>query len=459
MPHTLRLPAGSRVCLVVLALMLAGSKVRAAPATPAPSPKPPKSMSSPIPAGYDYHVVSLAQHAGLTCRFLKPADFKIADLPAEEVDFSKGAQFMPLAVAITQYGPMVFTVAARPAYEDGTVSQWLDYICQAEGYAHTPVKETRLGAYPAVTCDATQKTDAVTMKMRFVLFEDGGRLIQMSAMAPEPLWDSAIKKMAPMLASLELRETRGTKVALFPGQPVPVATPEEKPADNAQAKAAAPAKPAPKKKSKSAGIADVPAAPASAPTAKFTPAELAAAALADDAGTLDPEQKMNANLRDRGVGLVPRVVSIDLEGKFATVAAGAVVGTLRVPLGWHVIDDGKRTLVFDADGKIQINLSQRLSEGASPKAYARALLDQYLTAQPDLPVAVFEIDGLAAAGVRGAMIDGEKLDQCFFVRDLGREGLLLVARATAAEPDSRRALDLAGDIMATFVAPETAAKN
>ncbi len=431
------------------ACFLAGALLGiAAPAIPTLSPKSPKPMSASLPSGDDYHVVALAAHAGLTCRFLKPADFKVADLPAEETDFSKGAQFMPLAIAVTQYGPMVFTVAARPAYEDGTVSQWLDYICSAEGYTHTPVKETRIGAYPAVTCDATQKADDITMKMRFMLFEDGGRLFQMSAMAPEALWDSAIKTMAPMLASLELRETRGTQVSLFPGKPA--AKSEEKPAAAPEAKAAAADKQAPKKKSKAAA----PAVSAAAPTAKLTPAELAALALAEDASSLDAEHTFNANLRSRGAGLVPRVVSVDLKGKFATVAAGAVVGMFHVPLGWHVIDDGKRTLVFDADGKMQVNLSQRLSEGASSKDFARALLDQYLSTQPNLPIAVFELDGIAAAGVRGVMIDGEKLDQCFFVRDLGREGLLLVGRATATAADSQRAFDLAGDIVATFDAPE-----
>ena len=440
-------PFSAPVCFLAGALL--GTAALAAPAS---SPKNSKSMSASVPSGHDYHVAAPANHAGLTCRFLKPADFKIADLPAEEVDFSKGSQFMPLAVAVTPYGPMVFTVAARPAFDDGAVSQWLEYICSAEGYTHTPVKETRIGAYPAVTCDATQKADDVTMKMRFVLFEDGGRLFQMSVMAPEALWTSAIEKMAPMLASLELRESRGTKVSLLPGGPVPAAQPADKLADKPEGKAAATGKPTPKKTAKAAATAAT-AAAATPPTAKLTAEELAALAFASDAASLDPENKINANLRNRGAGLVPRVVSIDLPGKSATVAAGAVQGLFRLPLGWHVIDDGKRTLVFDAGGKIQINLSQRLNEGVAPKDFARACLDQYLAEQPDLPVAAFEIDGIAAAGVRGAMIDGEKLDQCFFVRDLGREGLLLVARVTAKEADSKRALDLAGDIMATFDAP------
>ena len=150
---------------------------------------------------------------------------------------------------------------------------------------------------------------------------------------------------------------------------------------------------------------------------------------------------------------MPRIVSIDLAGKYATVAAGALGGFIRLPLGWHVIDDGKRTLVLDAEGKIQINISQRLHEGRSPEEFARDCLDQYLSTQPGLPVAVMEVDGVFGAGVRGANFDGETLDQCFFVRDLGRDGLLLVARATAAAADSIRALDLAGDIMVTFAEP------
>jgi hypothetical protein len=55
----------------------------------------------------------------------------------------------------------------------------------------------------------------MAMRMRFVLLEDGGRLFQMSAMAPDPFWAAAIEKMTPMLESLELRESRGTSVPLI----------------------------------------------------------------------------------------------------------------------------------------------------------------------------------------------------------------------------------------------------
>ena len=394
-------------------------------------------MSDSIPEGHEYQVVSPTNHPGLTFRFLKPADFKIADLPAETRDLSKATTFLPLAVAITQYGPMVFTVAARPAYEDGTVEQWLEYLLREEGCKHEAITETRLGDLPAVTCDALQKADEVVMKMRFFLLEDGGRIFQVTVMAPEPFWSNALQKFAPMLASFELREPRGTKVPLRPGAPAPLA------GTNSESKKSE----EPKQEAKAAKESN----------ARLTKAELAGLALAEDTSSLDPEQPMNVNLRNNGAGLVPRLVSVDLPSKSARIAAGAVEGTFRVPLGWHAIDDGKRTLVFDKGGHVQVNLSQRLHEGASTQGFARGLLDQYLEQQPGLPVATLELDSIAGAGVRGAKIEGETLDQYFLVRDLGRKRLYLVARVTATTEDATRALNLAGDMMATFEAPEAAA--
>ena len=104
-----------------------------------------------------------------------------------------------------------------------------------------------------------------------------------------------------------------------------------------------------------------------------------------------------------------------------------------------------------------MNLSQRLHEGLSTRDFARGCLDQYIEKQPGLDTAALELDSIAGAGVRGAEIEGERLDQYFLVRDLGRERLYLVARVTATGEDATRALNLAGDIMATFEAPERAA--
>lgn len=407
-------------------------------------------MSDPIPEGYDYHVVSPAAHAGLTCRFLKPADFTIAELPPETPDFSDGAKFMPLAVAMTPYGPMVFTVAARPAFDDGAVSQWLEYICGQEGYPHSPVTATRVGNLPAVTCDAAQKADDGTpMKMRFVLLEDGGRLLQMAAMSPEVFWPAALTKMSPMLESFELREVRGSKVPLVPGGPPPQSLAPETP-PVASATPVVETKPPP--------AASAPASPAptsSEPVPLLKPEEIRALALADDPASLEPELEFNASLRNRGIGLVPRVASTDPATKSVRIAAGAVEGFFRVPFGWHVIDDGKRTLVFDAAGRIQVNLTLRRHEGAATADFAAQLLQQYLNQQPELPTIQRMLANIAVSAVRGVTIGSETLDQYFLVRDVGRDGLYLVAKVNTSAEDCARAMDLAGDIVATFETPQT----
>ena len=148
------------------------------------------------------------------------------------------------------------------------------------------------------------------------------------------------------------------------------------------------------------------------------------------------------------------MVDTDLAAKEAVLGAGAVEGFFRVPFGWHVIDDGRRTLIFDAAGKIQINLSQREHGGASTSEVARHLIEQYLELEPELPYIETTLAGIAAAGVRGANIDGVPLDQMFMVRDLDRAGRYLVARVTSTADDAERALDLAGEIMVTFRAME-----
>lgn len=386
--------------------------------------------------GSPYHVVVPTGHEGLTCRFLKPDDFKLADVDPTPPDFNNAASFMPLAVAMTHYGPMVFSVAARPAFEDGTVAQWLRYLCEAEGFKPGPITTSKVGAHPAVACDVLQHADGVVMKSRLSLFEDGGRLFQVGLTAPEPFWDSALRKFTPMVESFELREVRGTRVPLHPGEEPPAIAQPEPPA------------PAPVPAPDSATAPS--AAPNEPPRARMNAAELRAAALADNPGTLDPEHPTNANLRDRGVGLVPRIARIDPERRIAILGAGAIVGFIRVPFGWHVIDDGRRTLIFDGAHGVQVNLSLRPTGGRSTVEHARSLIKPHLEQQPDLPVIEVVLEEIACAAVRGVRIESEILDQYFLVRDIGRDGLHLVARVTASQADSTRAMDLAGDMVATF---------
>jgi hypothetical protein len=155
------------------------------------------------------------------------------------------------------------------------------------------------------------------------------------------------------------------------------------------------------------------------------------------------------------------VLGLDPAEKSARLGAGAIEAVFRLPYGWYAMDDGRRTLIFDGANRIQINLDLRRLDRDSFTDFARDLVGPYLEREPHLPVAVLELgDGIAGAGVQGAHIDGEVLDQVFLVRAAGRAGCVIVARVTASSADTTRAVNLAGDILARLeTADELAAAH
>ena len=146
---------------------------------------------------------------------MAPNDFVRASLPIEDVDLSKPNQFLPLAVMIANSGPIVFTVSARPSYSSGTVADWLECLAREEGCLLGDLRPVRIGGLAAAACDATQPGDGITMRMRLALLENGGRLFQLSAMAPLQLWEAAHPRLEHMLQSFELIEDHGSAVPVF----------------------------------------------------------------------------------------------------------------------------------------------------------------------------------------------------------------------------------------------------
>jgi hypothetical protein len=424
-------------------------------------------MSSSTSANFTYHVMQPEGRAFLTSRVLLHSAYQVADLPREEIDFEDATKAMPLLVALKPTGPCVLSIAARPAYGDGAASQWLEFMMRHEGYDHGPITRTQVGIYPGVMCDARQVADGAVMQMRFILLEDGGRLVILNGMAPAEFWLPAEEQLMTMLRSFEFQQDQGATAALFPGEqpPAPAKSvaglPRPEPAEGGEA--------VPGSATPATGVAG-PASPHAAastasaahvPTARLTAEEFAQLVLADDATSFDQDVGINANLRDRGIGFVPRVLGLDPAEKSARLGAGAIEAVFRLPYGWYAMDDGRRTLIFDRANGVQINLSLRPFGGGSFADFARELVVPYLEREPDLPLAVLEFaDGIAGAGVRGASIDGETLDQVFLVRAAGRPGYLIVARVTASSADTTRAVNLAGDILARLeTADQLAAAN
>jgi hypothetical protein len=384
---------------------------------------PKSSVKSTMSSSPEFTLTQVpARIADLEFSYLRPANFNIVELPDEKPDFEKPATFLPLHAIMASYGAVLFTAAARPAYTDGTVQDWAEFLSKESNVEIVSIKPSVLGGLPALVVEVLQQTDAGTMRMRTALLEDGKRLVNVSIMAPDAIWASVEPTLNMALTSFRLAEPRGTTT--------PLMRKDVKTDDKAAA-----AKTSEKKDAANQ------AAPSSAPT----PA--AQLALADDATTFDPEHPFNVRLRNNGAGLTPRVLETNVAEKYVVVGAGAIVASFRVPFGWHVIDDGKRTLVFDAAGKIQINLDLRRDDGDH-----RALLEQ-IRAQakkeqpqidPEMVDFAPEMPGLVLRNYR----DGEDvLVQAFVMKQIRDDGLAHVARVTAAPDDMSRAMNLAEVIL------------
>lgn len=362
-----------------------------------------------------------ARIADLEFNYLRPADFHVVPLPNETPDFSQPTCFHPLEIAMAGYGAVLFSVSARPAFNDGTVQDWAEFLGNQSGTQIVSMKPATLGVLPALLVEATQPSEAGTMRIRTAMLEDGGRFVNVSVLAPDAIWASVEPTLVGSLMSFQLAEPRGTRTPLTRDAACDAAGKMPAPATRLAAE-------------------QTPARPTPSASEPSLPAELA---LADNAASLDPEHPFNRRLRDNGAGLTPRVHEINAAEKYAVIGAAAIASCIHVPLGWHVIDDGRRTLVFDAKGEIQINLNLRRDDGDS-----RALLDQIVvqarSEQPQIdPVMVDFAPDMPGVVLRNYRDGDDVLVQAFVVRQLRDDGLAHVARVTASPDHMTRAMNLA----------------
>ena len=148
------------------ALFTLGSVVIVRPATPNPMPSSSASLVE-VPA----------RVAGLAFSYLRPADFNVLDLPEDKPDFERPETFFPLQVVMASYGAVLFTVGARPAYDDGTVEDWAEFLAREAKMEVFSVKPSTLAGLPAITVEATQQSEMGPMRIRMALIEDGTRLL------------------------------------------------------------------------------------------------------------------------------------------------------------------------------------------------------------------------------------------------------------------------------------------
>lgn len=146
-----------------------------------------------------------------------PAEWVQADIPAEEPDYSEEA-FHPLAVFAARYGLMVLTVSVRPAFEQGAVAEWLTRLAVREGIDFTDIGPAQAGTIQGVGGTGTQQSQAGTLIIRVVLFEQGGWAHSLVAMAPAAVWDSLAPLYDRMFDSFAMDNVLPATVRPWPDQ-------------------------------------------------------------------------------------------------------------------------------------------------------------------------------------------------------------------------------------------------
>jgi hypothetical protein len=378
-----------------------------------------------------------------------PADWISHPLPDEQPDFSDPSRLVPLAAVTAPHAAIVWAAAARPAYGDGTLNDWARYLVAQHGLTLRAFGEGQLGNLPALVGEAVQDSEVGPLRVRFAFAEDGGRLINLTLTAPEMLADAVAAMWFGGLASFALDEPHGTTVPRWPA------------VASAPATAAVAGMAEMTLVDAEASGADVPGddhAPAdqtSAPAAHPAPAaqcdSFAVHARDEGAATLDTGHAVNRRLRDNGVGLVPRVVEIDAPARCATVACGAVTAQLTVPLGWHVIDDGRRVLVFEPAGDVQVHLDLLPCEESGHEGVLDRLEAQ---ARRDYPAPAFmrlRSGRMSALGVRNIADGDQPLEQFHLVIDGPDTGHVLRARVTATPATATAAANMGELILGSAV--------
>lgn len=150
-----------------------------------------------------------------------PPEFVTPDLPEEGPRFEEPTFMLPLWLASSPVAMALVTVAVRPAYEDGTVKQWLEYLCREQGLEVRAIGAGLVGAAEhqrtAVLAEAGQEQEGTRLRFRIAAVEDGGYLYVVMGMAPEELWASYGEALAHAVGSFELTAGKGARADIGVG--------------------------------------------------------------------------------------------------------------------------------------------------------------------------------------------------------------------------------------------------
>lgn len=389
--------------------------------------------------------------AGLDFRVERPADWVLVPLPDEEHDFTDPLHMAPVAIVMAPWAAIVFAVAARPVYAEGTVAQWLEWSARQRGLDPGTMERQQLGPHAAVGCWGAQIEDGSVMRVRVAMFEDGDRIVVVNCMAPDALWASVAGSFAHMLRTFALEAPRGGRFALAPAD-LPLAE-NTMTAGGLQGAPAAPVAavapvpgplPLPGRDGEEDAVGDASSGDEGEAAVPGVPA--IRVALAADQATFDPGHACNVQMRERGAGLVPEVLHYDEQERWAGLAVPSLRATMRVPFGWHVVDDTRRTLVLDAAGHTQVRIQLLPRERRTGDAILAAKVPELQQKWPTMRHVRTVVHGMECLHVRDAQVQGQPVEQAHMLRTAPGD-FVVHACVTATPSTVQRGFDLAAVLL------------
>lgn len=175
-------------------------------------------------------------------------------------------------------------------------------------------------------------------------------------------------------------------------------------------------------------------------------------ALADDAESLNPESDYNLSFRDSGVGFVPPMLAKNDAAKSAAIGCASIEAIVTIPFGWHAVDDGSRTLIFDQANNIQINLNLMDFKGEPFRNVIDSLVKANLEAYPGAEYVELSFgEDQPGLAFRNMIDDGALLQQVFIWRATPhRPQIHMQIRVTAETNHMDKAMSLL-EILAEFM--------
>lgn len=137
-------------------------------------------------------------------------------LPDAELNFEDPLFMVGLSVITAPHSALVFAVAARPAYDNGAVSDWAHYLVAQAGLSLRAQGEGRLGSLPALLGEAVLQSEAGPMLVRYAFAEDGGRLLNVTLTAPLMLAGAVRDVWTRAHETFRLDDARGATVPVRP---------------------------------------------------------------------------------------------------------------------------------------------------------------------------------------------------------------------------------------------------